>query len=68
MTALIVTESLFGNTLAIAEAIGSGFAEVHGPEAVRVLPARQPDRRAADRHDDQRQRDRVCDAHVEASR
>ncbi len=31
MTALIVTESLFGNTLAIAEAIGGGIAEVHGP-------------------------------------
>jgi hypothetical protein len=39
MAALIVTESLFGNTLAIAEAIGSGIAEVHGVETVRVLHA-----------------------------
>ena len=39
MTALIVTESLFGNTLAIAEAIGGGIAEVHGQETVRVVHA-----------------------------
>ena len=39
MTALIVTESLFGNTLAIAEAIGDGIAEVRGPETVRVVHA-----------------------------
>ncbi|PKQ23597.1 MAG: hypothetical protein CVT65_07335 [Actinobacteria bacterium HGW-Actinobacteria-5] len=41
MTALIVTESLFGNTLAIAEAIGSGIAEVRGRGSVRVLHASQ---------------------------
>jgi hypothetical protein len=41
MTALIVTESLFGNTLAIAEAIGDGIADVHGPETVRVVHASQ---------------------------
>ena len=39
MTALIVTESLFGNTLAIAEAIGDGIAEVQGAAMVRVLHA-----------------------------
>jgi hypothetical protein len=39
MTALIVTESLFGNTLAIAEAIGDGIAGVHGAGLVRVLHA-----------------------------
>ena len=39
MTTLIVTESLFGNTLAIAEAIGDGVAEVHGSAAVRVVHA-----------------------------
>lgn len=39
MTALIVTESLFGNTLAIAEAIGSGMAEVLGRSTVRVVHA-----------------------------
>jgi hypothetical protein len=41
MTALIVTESLFGNTLAIAEAIGGGIAEVNGRETVRVVHASQ---------------------------
>ncbi|HEY3337207.1 MAG TPA: flavodoxin/nitric oxide synthase [Propionicimonas sp.] len=41
MTALIVTESLFGNTLAIAEAIGGGIADVHGPATVRVVHASQ---------------------------
>lgn len=41
MTALIVTESLFGNTLAIAEAIGGGIAEVHGARTVRVVHASQ---------------------------
>ena len=41
MTALIVTESLFGNTLAISEAIAGGIAEVHGPETVRVVHASQ---------------------------
>ena len=39
MTALIVTESLFGNTLAIAEAIGHGIAAVQGAGLVRVLHA-----------------------------
>ncbi|MCC6496125.1 MAG: flavodoxin family protein [Propionibacteriaceae bacterium] len=39
MTALIVTESLFGNTLAIAEAIGGGIAEVLGVPTVQVLHA-----------------------------
>ena len=39
MTVLIVTGSLFGNTLAIAEAIGSGIAEVRGPESVSVVHA-----------------------------
>lgn len=39
MTALIVTESLFGNTLAIAEAIGDGIAEVLGARTVRVVHA-----------------------------
>jgi hypothetical protein len=39
MAALIVTESLFGNTLAIAQAIAAGIAEVSGPDAVRVLHA-----------------------------
>ena len=39
MTALIVTESLFGNTLAIAEAIRGGIAEVQGAAEVRVLHA-----------------------------
>lgn len=39
MTALIVTESLFGNTLAIAEAIGGGIAEVRGRGSVRVVHA-----------------------------
>lgn len=39
MTALIVTESLFGNTLAIAEAIGRGIAEVHPVTMVRVVHA-----------------------------
>lgn len=39
MSALIVTESLFGNTLAIAEAIGDGIAEVRGQELVRVMHA-----------------------------
>ncbi len=41
MTALIVTESLFGYTLAIAEAIGGGIADVHGRETVRVIHASQ---------------------------
>lgn len=41
MTALIVTESLFGNTLAIAEAIAGGIAEVQGPAAVQVVHASQ---------------------------
>lgn len=41
MTALIVTESLFGNTLAIAEAIRGGIAEVHGTATVRVVHASQ---------------------------
>lgn len=31
MSALIITESLFGNTLAVAEAIAQGIAEVDGP-------------------------------------
>ena len=49
MTALIVTESLFGNTLAIAEAIGGGIAEVHGQETVRVVHAsRAPSELPAD--------------------
>ncbi|MCA0296130.1 MAG: hypothetical protein LCH96_12665 [Actinobacteria bacterium] len=39
MTALIVTESLFGNTLAIAEAIGAGLAEVRGRGQVRLVHA-----------------------------
>lgn len=39
MTALIVTESLFGNTLAIAEAIGDGIAEVRGRAGVQVVHA-----------------------------
>lgn len=39
MTALIITESLFGNTLAIAEAIGAGIAEVRGRDGVRVVHA-----------------------------
>lgn len=39
MTTLIVTESLFGNTLAIAEAIGAGIAAVHGEATVRLLHA-----------------------------
>ncbi len=39
MSALIVTESLFGNTLAIAEAIGGGIAEVRGRERVSVMHA-----------------------------
>ena len=41
MTALIVTESLFGNTLAIAQAIGDGIADIHGPQTVRVVHASQ---------------------------
>lgn len=41
MTALIVTESLFGNTLAIAEAIGDGIAAVRGRSGVRVIHASQ---------------------------
>ncbi|MGV8909445.1 MAG: flavodoxin family protein [Propionicimonas sp.] len=36
---MIVTESLFGNTLAIAEAIGDGIAGVQGAGSVRVLHA-----------------------------
>jgi hypothetical protein len=39
MTAWIVTESLFGNTLSIAQAIGAGIAEVRGRAHVRVLHA-----------------------------
>ncbi|MCB0910642.1 MAG: flavodoxin family protein [Propionibacteriaceae bacterium] len=39
MTALIVTESLFGNTLAIAEAIGGGIAAVRGRGSVQVVHA-----------------------------
>lgn len=39
MTALIVTESLFGNTLAIAQAIGEGIAAVRGQASVQVLHA-----------------------------
>lgn len=39
MTALIVTESLFGNTLAIAEAIGGGIAETIGRASVQVIHA-----------------------------
>jgi hypothetical protein len=39
MTALIVTESLFGNTLAIAEAIAAGIAEVRGRSGARVVHA-----------------------------
>lgn len=39
MTVLIVTESLFGNTLAIAEAVGRGIAEVRGRDRVRVVHA-----------------------------
>lgn len=41
MSALIVTESLFGNTLAIAEAIAGGIAEVGGRGCVRVVHASQ---------------------------
>jgi hypothetical protein len=41
MSTLIVTESLFGNTLAIAEAIGGGIAEVGGRGSVRVVHASQ---------------------------
>ena len=41
MTALIVTESLFGNTLSIAEANGAGIAEVYGNQTVRVVHASQ---------------------------
>ena len=41
MNALIVTESLFGNTLAIAHAIGDGIADIHGPQTVRVVHASQ---------------------------
>lgn len=48
MRVLIVTESIFGNTLAIAEAIGAGLAEVLGQARVRLVhawdaPARLPD-------------------------
>lgn len=39
MSALIITESLFGNTLAVAEAIAQGIAEVDGPGSVRVIHA-----------------------------
>lgn len=39
MTALIVTESLFGNTLAIAEAIAAGIAAVTGRGTVKVVHA-----------------------------
>ncbi|MFT4108972.1 flavodoxin family protein [Propionicimonas sp.] len=39
MSVLIVTESLFGNTLHVAEAIGAGIAEVRGRGSVRVLHA-----------------------------
>ena len=41
MSVLIVTESLFGNTLSIAEAIGGGVAEVCGRAGVRVVHASQ---------------------------
>lgn len=41
MTALIVTESLFGNTLAIAEAIAAGVAGVRGRDQVQVVHASQ---------------------------
>lgn len=44
MTTLIVTESLFGNTLAIAEAIGAGLAGVPGSGSVRVLHASEAPR------------------------
>jgi flavodoxin len=37
MTVLIVTESSFGNTLAIAEVIASGIARTRGGDAVRVV-------------------------------
>ena len=39
MSALIVTESIFGNTLAIAEAIGDGIADVLGPRLVHLVHA-----------------------------
>ncbi len=39
MAALIVTESLFGNTLAIADAIARGIAEVRGRDGVHVVHA-----------------------------
>lgn len=39
MTALIVTESLFGNTLAIAKAIGEGIEAIRGPESAHVVHA-----------------------------
>jgi hypothetical protein len=39
MFALIVTESLFGNTLAIAEAVARGIAEVRGHDGVHVVHA-----------------------------
>lgn len=49
MPALIVTESLFGNTLAVAEAIGRGISEVRGAGSVLVVHASQaPARLAAD--------------------
>ena len=41
MTALIVTESLFGNTLAVAEAIAAGVGSVRGRNQVRVVHASQ---------------------------
>ena len=39
MSTLIVTESIFGNTLAIAEAIASGITEVTGPGTVTLIHA-----------------------------
>lgn len=39
MSALIITESLFGNTLAVAEAIARGIGDRLGPGRVRVVHA-----------------------------
>lgn len=39
MSALIITESLFGNTLAVATAIAHGIAELNGPGSARVVHA-----------------------------
>ena len=39
MSALIVTESIFGNTLAIAQAISGGLADVLGAREVQLMHA-----------------------------